>query len=229
MGLRIGGSLGKLVKKVANTKVGGVSLGSGLGTVMGPVGTLIGTKARGGSLKDNLLGDAKAGLGNAAKIFPMASALGKGTVTNPVTDTKPLPVNQLGGGLGKGLVDATDPKQLEEWARLDAGLEPTPSFTGGEAGSRFRSIKDFLMDPDNLAGLAGAAGDVYGATKAANREDALYNRERDRWNALAPVRQAGQAGMLNSQRPDFSELFADPSNPQGRYRSVSVGSRGRVS
>src|SRR3990167_41740 len=92
--MRIGGSIGKLLKKVANTKVAGVSIGGGVGSLLGPLGMLAGQKARGGSLKGNIAGDLKSGSRNAAVISPLLSKVGT-SVTNAVPGATPddgLPV-----------------------------------------------------------------------------------------------------------------------------------------
>ena len=110
-------------------------------------------------------------------------------------------------------VETNSPDQLAEWARMDA--EAAGGAPSGGA-PRFRGLDSFID-------IAQAGGQAYDAYQTGKRTDELYKRGRADWDARAPLRTAGQAGMLGSQRPDLSGLFAQP---EQRYRRVNVGSRG---
>ena len=99
--------------------------------------------------------------------------------------------------------------------------------------SRFRRVASGLRDvagglkPKNtrdVIDLARFAGDTLGAYRQGKREDELYGRDRDEYNRLAPLRQAGLQGMLDQgpAQPPVSSLFTPPPS---RYRRVAVGSR----
>src|SRR3990167_6986940 len=145
--MRIGGSIGKLLKKVANTKVAGVSIGGGVGSLLGPLGMLAGQKARGGSLKQNIAGDLKSGSRNAAVISPLLSKVGT-SVTNAVPPDAPGGDAPGGYTAEFGLyVTGKDamgnktygtPPPLPD-AEAAGGLQPTPGIAGGDPG-RYRGV-----------------------------------------------------------------------------------------
>lgn len=168
--------LKSLVKKLANTKIAGVSLAGMAGAATNnPLIHLAGQKARGGSLKDNVLGDLKGGVRNAAVIAPLAGA----------------------------------------GAAASAGAEP----------GRFRQLAGFFKDnASTIADYGGMAEGIYDRYQ----QNKQYGDARKAWDEAAPLRQAAMAGLMDTSRPDVSSIFADPTNPQGRYRAVGVGSRGRV-
>lgn len=228
MGLHIGGSLGRIIKKVANTKVGGVSLGSGLGTVLGPLGTVIGEKARGGDLKKNIFGDFKAGLSNTAKILPIANGLNGAGAT--------------GAGEGETMAAGGDegPPVI-----IGHNSDGSPIFNPPSAGAVHSAVDRFrpVASASGAQGLLGKVGgflsshkdDIldYGAAAESIADKARRNKLQDQGLGLAradyarrqPLRDAGMAGLLDNSRPDLSATFADPGNPQGRYRRVQIGSR----
>lgn len=84
-------------------------------------------------------------------------------------------------------------------------------------GSRWRSIADAIIK------YGGAAGDAYGAYSDERRASDLHGMRMDEFRRLAPLREAGMRGLMDTSRPDASAVFQEP---QQRYRKVNVGSRG---
>lgn len=118
------------------------------------------------------------------------------------------------------------------------GMADDIGLAGGDIASgnpgRFRSIAsgvgDFLggkdgFGMDDVLKYGKAAGDAYGAYSGAKNQDRYRQIAEQNFAANAPLRDAGRSMLLDSSTPDLSNLFADPMNPQGRYRKVSVGSR----
>jgi hypothetical protein len=78
---------------------------------------------------------------------------------------------------------------------------------------------------DDVLKYGKAAGDAYGAYTGAKNQDRYRQIAEQQFAANAPLRDAGRSMLLDNSTPDLSGVFADPQNPQGRYRKVSVGSR----
>lgn len=107
-----------------------------------------------------------------------------------------------------------------------AGAAAETTGTGGnmgwasKIGGFFKNHGDTVID-----GLSLAEG-VY--------QNHRQNKINDRYRALAeaeyarraPMRDEAMRLMLDDSTPDTSAIFADPMAPGGRYRKVSVGSRG---
>lgn len=93
----------------------------------------------------------------------------------------------------------------------------------GENVGRFRKVGGFLKDNARTITDFGRLGEgVY------DRYQQNQDRKRadEEYAANKPLRDAGMAGLLDTSKPDFSSVFADPMAPKGRYRSMNVGSRG---
>lgn len=185
-----------IVSKLLKKKILGVSIGSALGAGGGGLGRAVASKATG----NDPLQDLSAGARNAAVIFPF---LGKGvSAASSLGDT----INPIAAGKG--------------------GVPESVMHAPQADPSRFRSIADFIGGHgDDILKYGKAAGDAYGAYRNAKLQDEALGLARGNYNANAPLRDAARAGLLDNSRPDLSGVFADPSNPNGRYRRVNVGSR----
>lgn len=97
---------------------------------------------------------------------------------------------------------------------------------GAAAPSRFRSIGDFLgKNSKNILDYGSLAERIYGGYRRGKLEDEALALARQRYAENAPLREAGRRLFLDNSRPDLSGVFADPTNPVGRYRSVPIGGR----
>ena len=118
-----------------------------------------------------------------------------------------------------------------------------PNMAGGNIGDafsqggRFRKIAGAVGDfvggkdgfgMDDLISGGKALGDAYGAYTGAKDQDRYRQLAEQNYAANAPLRDAGRAMLMDNSTPDLSSVFNDPTNPQGRYRKVNVGSRGAV-
>jgi hypothetical protein len=115
------------------------------------------------------------------------------------------------GGLGAGGMSSG----LSGLGKLGAIKKVAGLVSGGgdpTQGGRFRNLLDL-----------GKFGEGVYDTYQQNRQ---YNDAKNAYNEAAPLREAGMKGLLDTSTPDLSSTFADPMNPQGRYRRVTVGSRG---
>jgi hypothetical protein len=81
---------------------------------------------------------------------------------------------------------------------------------GGSAGGTLGNLA--------LGGLAGyqALNAANASKRAGQLSDKAINLAESRWNDAAPLRTAGQARLLNPNRPDLSSVFAGSSNPFAR-------------
>lgn len=104
----------------------------------------------------------------------------------------------VAGGAGKLAL-------LKKAGSLVAGDDPSQ-------GGRFRNLVD-------LGKFGEGIYDRY-------QENRQYSDARGAYEGAAPLRDAAMKGLLDTSRPDVSSVFADPMNPQGRYRRVDVGSMG---
>jgi hypothetical protein len=105
----------------------------------------------------------------------------------------------------------------------DPGFVQGGNIAGADPG-RFRQIGDFLKGNSRTIADLGSVGEgIYDRYQ----ENKQYGDARKDYAAAAPLREVGMRGLLDTSRPDVSSLFADPNSPQGRYRTVNVGSRGR--
>lgn len=146
------------------------------------------------------------------------------------------PAPQAGRFSSGGQIPGTDSASAFGVRALMPSVSSTPSFQPDPIGDiakdatdqimgegRFRKIGGFLAKHGStIADVAGAAGDAYLDYKNESRQDELFKRNRDEWNRKAALREAAMAGLLNTNNPDLSELFAEP---EERYRRVNVGSR----
>ena len=106
---------------------------------------------------------------------------------------------------------------------MDAeGAGGAPMEAAPAPGSRFRSLMPSL---GTLGDLAEGAGTAYDAYTSGKRAQQVHDRGQNEYGAGAPIRNAGRAALLANARPDLSSTFADPTDPNGRYRRLSVGSR----
>jgi hypothetical protein len=99
---------------------------------------------------------------------------------------------------------------------------PGGDMGGGGIGDRFRSIGGFLKDNSRTIADYGKMGEGIYDRYQQNQDRKMAQRE---YENAAPLRQAAQAGLLDTSRPDVSSIFQDPNATQGRYRRVTVGSR----
>lgn len=200
--IRIGGSVGKLGQK-AKLATGKVLSNK---IVQGVVGATLGpwaAAAAGGLGKALDTSEGRVGL----------SDLAKGTAVGGVSGLAGMGVKNIGKSLLSKGVGAIG---------TGGGGGVTDAVTSDP--SRFRSVGGFLKDNARTIADYGKLGegiyDRYQENQDRNRADQEYASAR-------PLRDAAMAGLLDTSRPDVSSVFADPMNPQGRYRTVSVGSRGR--
>ena len=215
--------IGKGAKKLGQkVKIGLGKTAQAVSPLVGLLNPALGTALRiGGDVLDTT--DGKFNVGKAAKSAALSYGVGK--VAKGVT-----------GLFGKGaqtanLAPSGGADDMVRLAYERAGVTAPEALA---QPSRFRSIArgaGRVVDavrPKNTQDtldLLRFAGDTYGAYKSGQREDALYNRDEAEFNRLAPLRAAGQAGLMaqgQSQVP-VSDLFASPTP---RYRRVAVGSRG---
>lgn len=104
----------------------------------------------------------------------------------------------------------------------DAGA----TAAGTTAPSRFRSIGEFLSkNRQNILDYGSLAERIYGGYRRGKLEDEALALARQRYAENAPLREAGRRLFLDNSRPDLSGVFADPTNPAGRYRTVPIGGR----
>ncbi len=89
-------------------------------------------------------------------------------------------------------------------------------------------------DPGRFRSVLGGVGDFLGEhgdsiLDVGQAAEGVYDKYRDvnEYNKRKPLRDAGMAALLDTSRPDLSGVFADPGAPQ-QYRTVNVGSRGRI-
>ena len=160
----------------------------------------LGEKMRGGSTGSAL----KAGLSNAA-----LGGAGK-----------------LAAGAAQGGIMA-----LRSGASLGSTAKAIGTETAKSLGAdRFRSIGSNLVDPG-----AGGGSKLRTLMDLGKMGEGVYDRyqqnqdrkmAQDEYRRLQPLRDQAVAGFMDTSRPDLSSIFADEGNPQGRYRRVSVGSRG---
>lgn len=211
--IRVGGSVGKLgqkaklgVGKVLSNKY--VDMGLSLIPGVGP-GIAAAANAAG-----HVLDTSKGGIHSAGDVFNVAkdAALtygGSKLLGGLKTGGLKSGVNLLKGGGSSGGDTASMLDQL-----------------GADGGSRFRSIGSvggFLKDNAHTIADLGKAGEGIYDRYQQNQDRAMAQREYD---AAKPLRDAAQANLLDTSVPDTSGIFADEMNPRGRYRRVSVGSRG---
>jgi hypothetical protein len=122
----------------------------------------------------------------------------------------------LGAAKGVGMA-------MKGGAGLGTALKAAGGVAGGDAVGRFKSIGGFLKNNARTIADVGQVGEGIYDKYQENRQ---YQDARRDWEAAAPLRDAGMAGLLDTSRPDVSHLFRDEGNPQGRYRRVNVGSTG---
>jgi hypothetical protein len=125
------------------------------------------------------------------------------------------------GGYGGGFGGGFKPAQ-------PGGFKPVqPTAPPQSGGGKWSKIGGFFKDHggniiDALALLEGVS------------QNRRQNQIGDRYRALAeaeyakraPMRDKAMALMLDDSTPDTASVFADPMAPQGRYRKLTVGSRG---
>lgn len=220
MGIRIGGSLGKLGNKLK--RGAGKALSSPLGrlaagVLFGPAG------AAAAGLAGDVL-DTSEGKFNVAKAGRRAVgdyALGKaaqyatGKVGGLFKDGAPATMPPAEGGfqsIATGPSPSTWQTALEEAKSIQGPLSAAPS--------RFRQIVSgapgFLSrHKDDIGDLGRTAERVYGNYRQAMQED---ERLAD-WRRRAPLRDRAQALLMDESRPDYSYLTADPNL---RYRRVGA-------
>jgi hypothetical protein len=112
------------------------------------------------------------------------------------------------------------------------GLPPIPA-AGGAAGAAAGSSPwslggmagaagNWLKDPKNVMGLAAGAYGISQQQKGAGMMNDAYQTDKARWQAGAPLRESGMAGMLNPVPADTSSLagLASQGNPFARPPQV---------
>lgn len=209
--IRIGGSVGKIgqkvkigVGKVAQKAAPIVSIfNPALGAAVGAAGDVLDTSEGGFSFKKAAL-DA----GRNYAIGKVAGGLKSG-------------VSALRSGQGIGAAAKSAVGMGASGGGELAGIE------GGNIAasdpSRFRSVVDFLgKHKDTIADIGQVGESVYDRYQ----ENQDRKTAEERYRALQPLRDQAVAGLMDTSRPDLSGIFADPTNPQARYRRVNVGSRG---
>ena len=218
--IRIGGSVGKLGQKakigvgkaLSNKYVGiGLSLVPGVGPGLAAAANAAG----------NIMDTSDGGIHSVGDVGKLA--LDAGSV---------YAGGKLAGGLKSGL------GALRSGRGIGSALKTSVGMGGGSGGeiagvsggdiagadpSRFRQIGGFLKDNARTIADYGKLGEGIYDRYQQNQDRKMAEEE---YRALAPLRDAGMRGLLDTSRPDVSSIFADDLNPNGRYRRVNVGSRG---
>ena len=211
--LRVGGTLGKVGQKV---KIGVGKAAQPIGKVVSIFNPGLGTAiSTAGDVLDTT--DGKFNFGKAAKNAAIQYGVGK--VANSVL------------GKLRGTPDLSGIDQAKDYVSgINVG-------SGGVSqaghvlsmGDRFRSLGDvgsFLSKHKNdILDYGQAAEDIYGKYRQTQAQDEAMKLAKQRYAENAPLRARGRELLLDESRPDLSAVFADPNNPQGRYRVVNVGSR----
>lgn len=132
----------------------------------------------------------------------------------------------IGGGvrLGAGVLKGAK-LALDSGASFGDTLGAVKGELGQEAMDRFRPVGSFLKNNARTIADVGTAGEhVYDRML----ENNAVNDAQRRYRALQPLRDQAMADLMQpTPNVDTAALFADPGNPQGRYRRVNVGSAGR--
>lgn len=212
---KVAGKVGKAVGKVGKVAVPILAATTGMGI---PLSVALGAGSgllSGGGVKGALTGGLTAGgAGLAGKALGTKSLLGK--VKNLITGT-----GQTGPSQMPGLPTKYDPVSgqmvtpTDVSADLPKKYDPTSGRwitpvaeaigTGQQGGGLLSKIGDFIkQDPARAAGIGLAAGNLL---SGAGKQGAADTR-------LAAARQA----LMEPEREDLSDLYADAGNPYARPR-----------
>lgn len=203
--IRVGGSVGKFGQK-AKIGIGKVAskaapvvafFNPALGAAVGAAGDILDTSEGGFDIGRAAM--------NAGKTYAFGKVAGKLKSGLGSLRGANYGIGDVAKGAAMELKEAvTDPSRFRS---ISAGLMP-----GGSGGDKLRTLMDL-----------GKAGEGIYDRYQQNQDRNMAQRE---YENAAPLRQAAQAGLLDTSRPDVSSIFADPNATQGRYRRVTVGSRG---
>jgi hypothetical protein len=218
LGKTLGGAL-KIAAPIAGALIPGVGwLGA---AAIGGLGNAGGQLLQNGRVNvgQSLLSGALAGGGNAL----LGNGLGAGS--SGMLGSAGQGAQALGGAASAGGAPAgLGPQGIMAPGGGAIGAVGTPGIASG--GGVFGQLGGLFGGADGKFGLGdalGLFGTIGSGIHAANLQDEARDQRRaaiegatNEWNSRAPLRQASQAGLLsagNLQRPDFSQIFADPGNP----------------
>jgi hypothetical protein len=212
LGKTLGGVL-KVAAPIAGALIPGVGM---LGAAaIGGLGNAGGQLLQGGkfNLGQSLLSGALGAGGNAL----LGNGLGAGS-SGWLGAAKPAA--QAIGGAAQGL----GPAGVMAPGGGTIGSVATPGISSGSGV--FGQLGGFLGGADGKLGLNDIltyGGMIGGGISAANAQDqanelrkAALQGAQQEWQTRAPLRNAAQQGLLglgSLERPDFSQIFADPGNP----------------
>jgi hypothetical protein len=225
LGKTLGGAL-KIAAPIAGALIPGVGwLGA---AAIGGLGNAGGQLLQNGRVNvgQSLLSGALAGGGNAL----LGNGLGAGS--SGMLGSAGQGAQALGGAAsaGGGAPAGLGPQGIMAPGGGTIGAVGTPGIASGGGvfgqGGLGGQLGGLFGGADGKFGLGdalGLFGTIGSGIHAANLQDEARDQRRaaiegatNEWNSRAPLRQASQAGLLNAgnlQRPDFSQIFADPGNP----------------
>lgn len=108
-------------------------------------------------------------------------------------------------------------------ALLTAAGVAIPAFGVGKTLGLLGTAGKFFKNNAKTIADYGSIGErVYDRMQ----ENKVAGQAQDRYRSLQPLRDQAMATLM-APTPSTAGIFSDPGTSEGRYRSVSVGSRGR--